>query len=152
MINENNNKNEIIIGEKKDGIDYVTRTGVYGVTFNKVGQVAIFKTQYGYFLPGGGLENEESKEECLMREFKEELGCDILIDKFIGKASKYYYSDVFNHYRHPIGFFFIVVIKNESIESIEEDKTLHWMYAQDCLRLLHEHQAWAVLEATKYIN
>lgn len=149
MIIELNNKNKIIFGEKIDGINYILREGVYGVAFNDAGQVAVLKNEYGYFLPGGGLEDGEKLEECLVREFNEELGCNIFIDKFIGEASKYYFSEAFNQYRNPIGFFFKVIINDDDLESIEKNQTLIWMYPLDCIELLHEHQGWAVLEATK---
>lgn len=149
MIIELNNKNKVIFGEKVDGINYIQREGVYGVAFNDIGQVAVLKNEYGYFLPGGGLEDGEKLEECLVREFNEELGCSIFIDKFIGEASKYYFSEAFNQYRYPVGFFFKVIIKNDDLESMEKDQILIWMYPHECIEFLHEHQGWAVSEATR---
>jgi 8-oxo-dGTP diphosphatase len=144
-------RGEIVFGEKLEGINYITRKGVYGVAFNENGQVAIIQNHYGYFLPGGGLEDNESIKECLLREFKEELGCGVYIDNYIGQASMYYFSDVFNHYRHPVGFFFTVdIIAQKNAKAIEEDLTLIWMNPHDCIRHMLKHQAWAVSEVLKY--
>ena len=45
--------------------------------------------------PGGKLEYNETTEECLIREIKEELDLDIIIDKYIGENSyKYDFGEV----------------------------------------------------------
>src|SRR5574344_423500 len=38
-----------------------------------------------YSLPGGGIEYNETKEECLIRELNEEFSVDIFIIKYLGK-------------------------------------------------------------------
>lgn len=45
------------------------------------------KEEY-YALPGGHLENNETKEECLIREIKEELSINIKIINFLGIVEK----------------------------------------------------------------
>ena len=152
MINECNIENEKIFGEKINGITYVIREGVYGVVFNETGQVAVIKNPYGYFLPGGGIEDGESLEECLIREFREETGYNIIIKSFIGKASKYYFSEAFNHYRHPIGFFYIVSLEQHVTDEIEKDHELLWMEPPECAEFLYEHQQWAVKEGMNFYS
>jgi ADP-ribose pyrophosphatase len=147
MTNRFNYDDEKIFGEKEDGISYVIREGVYGVVFNDMGQVAVIKNPFGYFLPGGGLEDGEDLKQCLIREFIEETGYSITIKNFIGKASKYYFSEAFNHYRHPIGFFYIVDLEKRVTDSIEKDHELLWMEPSDIVNYLYEHQVWAVNEA-----
>lgn len=45
-------------------------------------KILLIKTKWGYWdLPGGHLEFEESPEECLNRETKEEVGLDIIIKR-----------------------------------------------------------------------
>lgn len=45
-------------------------------------KILLIKTKWGYWdLPGGHLEFEETPEECLIRETKEEAGIDIIINK-----------------------------------------------------------------------
>lgn len=45
-------------------------------------KILLIKTKWGYWdLPGGHLEFEETPEECLIRETREEVGIDIIINK-----------------------------------------------------------------------
>lgn len=54
----------------------VHRHGVYGVIENEKGEYLIqyFKNQSFYWLPGGGVESDETEIECLKREIAEESG------------------------------------------------------------------------------
>lgn len=149
MINEINTKDEMIFGSKVDSETYFVREGAYGVVFNEVGQVAVIKNPFGYFLPGGGIEKGESLKQCLVREFKEETGYDISIKQFIGKASKYYFSEAFNHYRHPIGYFYDVKLEQRITDLIEKDHELLWLQPFESAKLLYEHQQWAIEEALR---
>ncbi|MFC3773825.1 NUDIX domain-containing protein [Paenibacillus sp. GCM10012303] len=45
-----------------------------------------------YFLPGGGMDEGETPEECLRREVLEETGYQIKIGAYIGKAQRYFIS------------------------------------------------------------
>ncbi|WP_226641295.1 NUDIX domain-containing protein [Mesobacillus subterraneus] len=65
----------ITFGEIKSGISYTWRPGVYGIILIEENLVALIETDDGKcFLPGGGMEESESHEECLIREGKEEMG------------------------------------------------------------------------------
>jgi len=148
--NMEKSKDEIVFGEKLEGIEYKERAGAYGVAFNEEGNIAVIKTARGYFLPGGGIEAGESNEECIIREFKEETGYDIEVKQYIGKASLYGYAVGLKGYYNLIGFHYIVELKGKTAEPIEEDHELLWMEAEKCPDALKlEHQAWAVKEVLK---
>jgi 8-oxo-dGTP diphosphatase len=152
IIKANNNK---IIFYWHPGIilENIQLGSIYGFCLNKDKKVVLTrdKGEIRFTLPGGGVKNGETAKQALIREFKEELGCDIYITNYIGQASMYYFSDVFNHYRHPVGFFFIVeIIAQKNVKAIEEDQTLLWMNPKDCIKHMLKHQAWAVSEALKY--
>jgi 8-oxo-dGTP diphosphatase len=152
MINELNIEKEITFGTKEEGITYFVREGAYGVVFNDAMQVAVLRNSFGHFLPGGGIEEGENSMECLVREFMEETGYEISVKKFIGKASKYYFSEAFNHYRHPIGYFYQVSLEQRVTDLIEEDHELLWLEPLECSKLLYDHQQWAVDEALNMIE
>ena len=59
-----------------------------GLIFNSSNQLLITRRKDGDFegkweFPGGKLEENETEEECLIREIKEELSIDINIDYFL---------------------------------------------------------------------
>jgi len=57
---------------------------VYGLLINNRQEVLIaeemYKNRYMVKFPGGGLEFGEGTAACLVREFKEELGLDVLVE------------------------------------------------------------------------
>lgn len=82
----------------------------------------IFVTQRGYGdykdkweFPGGKLEVNESKEDCIIREIKEELEADIEIIKFL-KTIEYDYPAF-----HIIMHCFICKLKNEHLKLLEHE-------------------------------
>ena len=69
------------------------RLSSHAVILNSIGEVLLLKADYGaksWGLPGGALEPGETIHEALIRECREELGSDILIN---------YLSGVYFHHR-----------------------------------------------------
>ena len=66
---------------------------VYGLLINAAHEILVaeemFKNRYMVKFPGGGLEFGESTRDCLIREFKEELGITIKV------AAHFYTTDFF---------------------------------------------------------
>ena len=57
---------------------------VYGFCFNQRGEILLTFDQGAYGLPGGKPENDETREETLMREVLEEVQCEITDLEYIG--------------------------------------------------------------------
>ncbi|MBZ9689322.1 NUDIX domain-containing protein [Clostridium estertheticum] len=143
------NDDKKVFGEKLNGVNYIDRGGVYGIVINEEGKIATIKTPTGYFLPGGGIEKGETHKECLEREFIEETGYEVVIGRYIGKASLYHISKI-NQYLHGIGYFYVVNLKCKTSYKIEDDHELLWIEAGECVKgLFLKHQAWAVSEALR---
>lgn len=143
------NEDEVTFGEKLDNVDYFERKAVYGIVISDEGKIAIIKTPRGYFLPGGGIENNENHEQCLEREFMEEIGYEIKIGNYIGRSSFYHKSKTYR-YLHAIGFFYFANLKNKISNGIEKDHELVWLEPNECINgLFLEHQSWAVSKAIK---
>ena len=65
---------------------------VYGVLFNKKGEIVIVNTSGNWQLPGGKPEDNESFEETLIREVDEEVDVDISDIKPLGYQKVIHYE------------------------------------------------------------
>lgn len=145
----------ITFGKAEEGKEYILRPAVYCVMFDsqKI-KMAIIQTKDGkYFLPGGGIENNETHKECLKREALEEMGMDIEIGSFVGCARRFFYST--NEYKFYLseGYFYLCNIGKQISEPLEEDHNLKWMEPLKAKEnLFHEHQSWAVNEVIRKLN
>jgi 8-oxo-dGTP diphosphatase len=140
-----------VFGEKVPGVDYQKRTGVYAVIFqHEKDKILTVRNESGhYFLPGGGIEENESHVECLLREMLEETGYDVSIRTYIGNAMCYFFS----RKGDPLlgeGHFYLVELNEKMMEPMEEEHVPVWIDRKDAKRLLvHEHHYWAMEEAWK---
>lgn len=136
-------------GYKKSNKQYVLRPSCYAIIFDESClKVAVIQKGTKYFLPGGGMENAETRELCLHRELLEELGWKIEIQQYIGNAERYFYAEKEGIYYVNDGYFYICNKVNEHINRIEEDHILEWLSPSQAQRLLiHPHQQWAVTQA-----
>jgi 8-oxo-dGTP diphosphatase len=71
---------KIVIGEKHENIKYDFRETCFGICLKKNKLVLVKKNEQFSFI-GGGIEANESHEDCLKREFIEESGYSILAIK-----------------------------------------------------------------------
>lgn len=116
---------------------YFKRPGAYGVIINNHGLIACVKTKTGYFLPGGGIEENESPEDCLMRECLEELGAEISKLDIFACGSCYFYSTTLNKDMESEGYFFTCQIDNFLDVKVEDDHELIWLNKEDATKLLY---------------
>jgi 8-oxo-dGTP diphosphatase len=67
--------------------------GVVGLVRDAEGRVLLVRHTYRgrspWGLPGGGLQPDESLEECLRREIKEEAGLDVRVDRLLTAQAHY---------------------------------------------------------------
>lgn len=122
--------------------DYRDRVGAYAVIFNDENKIPVVKTSTGYFLPGGGIENNEAHEECIVRKCLEEVGIMVNVKEFVCKGDKYHWSDTLKYYMHGIGYFYYAEIMGNSNNQTEDDHELIWLSIDECIeKLFLEHQA-----------
>lgn len=101
------------------------RPGVYGICFSGHNALIVEKT-LGNFIVGGGIENDESDEECLIREFKEEIGYDVSIIKWLEDIVEYVEVREWDkNYMKPMRFY-LVELGEKVSEPIEDDHIMKW--------------------------
>lgn len=133
----------LIFGEQIPGKEYRGRRAAYALIFEQ-GQVGTVRTQRGHFLPGGGLEGNESPEEAVRRELLEETGYVLTHLRFVGEAVLYEVSDRAGALR-SLGYFFLAEVGERLHSGQEADHELVWLEPARAVELLlMEHQVWAV--------
>ncbi|MEW8972164.1 MAG: NUDIX domain-containing protein [Mesobacillus sp.] len=128
---------------------------MYGIILKKEENlVALIDTGAGkYFLPGGGIEENESHEECLIREGKEEMGKLLELGEWIGKAQQYFYSKKDSAYYQVQGDFYFAKIVGDTEEPTEPDHYLRWLETGEAVsKIFHDHQRWALQKALAMIE
>ena len=100
---------KIVIGEKLEGRKYDFRETCFGICV-KDGKMLLVKKKEQYSFVGGGVENGETHEDCLKREFIEESGYEIAsikpfvtVDCFWLAAGKYPLESLANFYIVEVG-------------------------------------------------
>lgn len=119
------------------GKTYTQRTGAYGIIPNDQNLLAIVKTPRGYFLPGGGIEDSESEEDCVVRECLEEIGLKVKVLKKICSGNCYFYATTSNKYIASLGHFYSCEIVQMSGTKTEADHELVWLNPTETIKLLY---------------
>lgn len=142
-----------IFGEKLKGEQYLDRSAAYAIIVNKQNnKIAVIKNPRNYFLPGGGTEEDESSQECIIRECLEEMGFYIKIKEFLCKGELYHNGLALKRYLHSIADFYIVESFEKVKEPIEKDHEILWMSVDEAIENLWlDHQIWAVKEFNRKI-
>lgn len=141
---------EKTFGIKEDNVIYKERIGAYGIGFSKDGKVPVAKThlfngKIGYFLLGGGIKDNETHNDCIIRESLEEAGLLVIPKKLICKGDYYHFIIQNNMYFHGIGYFYYMEINDVVATPTEPDHSLAWLTLDEVREnLFLPHQIWAV--------
>ncbi|EOL42212.1 NUDIX family hydrolase [Enterococcus phoeniculicola] len=139
-------------GEKVEGIDYQARYAAYIIVSRNNGQemVLVQAPNGAYFLPGGEIENNETKEEAINREMIEELGVEVEIGWYIGEAQEYFYSRHRDTYFFNPGYFYSAKSWKKIGDPTETTNQLVWLTPQEAIvQLKRGSHQWAVTEWLK---
>lgn len=138
-------KIDITFGQKEDDKKYLDRVGAYLIAETD-GRIAVIKTAKGYFLPGGGIDENESHIQCIEREVFEEIGCECAVKKYLCSAEEYIFHEKIGYF-HPIQYYYTGKIGSKIQEPTENDHALVWIDIQFAAENMHSAaQKWAVMQ------
>lgn len=134
-----------IFGEKENK-EYFTRRGAYLIPVED-GKVFVMKVSKGYFLIGGGKENEESDEETIIRECREETGYIPSIGQKICSGETYCHEYDLGCF-HPVQTYYSGKLITKVGEPLEENHTLvSFSFNEIEGKMYSPMQQWAISQA-----
>lgn len=140
----------IEFGDRIAGVSYVERLCAYAVILDGSNAIALVRTRKGYFLPGGGVEQNESLEDALHREIVEELGFESRILKKLAAGTQYVYDKSKDTYFKKVGHFFLAALTEKVSNPADPDHELLWSSPHESLDLFaQEFHAWAVRQINR---
>jgi len=109
------------------------RPSVYGVIMS--GDKILFVKTYGkYYLPGGGMEVDETTQQAVVRKIKEELDLDISVGKFLSFNETFFYHELVGGAVHKLNFYYLCKLKTvdltaakKKIQSDPEIEEVAWV-------------------------
>ena len=122
-------------GRRRDDVTYVDRPGAYGL-IRREGLIALVKTSYGLFLPGGGIDPGETQLAALARELREEIDFTLVSARFLGSAAQYSWSQHYQSHFKKIGHFFEVEATAPGRPTLIPEHELVWLGLADGRRAL----------------
>lgn len=133
----------MVFGSFDPRVLYTERIAAYVVIRSEDGAVAAVAGRTAHFLPGGGREGDETPEQTVRREVREELGRDIHLITRLGEATQYFFAASDNcHYKMHAVFF---AARFTGAASNNEPDLLHWLPASDAAsHFFHACHTWAV--------
>ena len=95
-----------------------------------------------WFIPGGGLEDKESMQECCVRELAEETGCVIKINQQYLTINEYYGEWLFVSHYHVCDYIGETK-RNLTEREIEVGLEPRWISLREAVDIFSKHQDYA---------
>ncbi|MGB4932282.1 MAG: NUDIX hydrolase [Streptococcus suis] len=143
-----------IFGEKKNGVHYTNRYGVYAVIPDeKLEKIVLVQAPNGaWFLPGGEIEEGENHLSALERELIEELGFTAKIGQYFGQADEYFYSSHRDTHFYNPAYIYQVTSYKQVGAPLEDFNHIAWFPIEEAINKLKRGshkwgiEQWKMLE------
>ncbi len=134
-----------VFGTRSESERYTVRPSAYGLIEDGRGQLALVRTPQGVFLPGGGIEADETPAEAVVREALEECGLVVRAASWKICAVQFCYSETERTYFEKRCTFVDAAVEAVAPSGTEADHELIWV-ASDAASVLmsHESHGWAI--------
>jgi 8-oxo-dGTP pyrophosphatase MutT (NUDIX family) len=130
-------------GAPEPEIVYTERRAAYVVIVNEQEAIATVEFRGKFFLPGGGSLPDETPENTVVREVREELAAEVRLIRKIGEAVQYFYAALDDQHYRMRAVFFAAEFAGEP-EGLGEHRLCWLPTAEAGQALYHECQTWAV--------
>lgn len=136
-------------GERKPGRTYRDRPAAFGLV-ELSGLIAVVRVEKPghpawHDLPGGALDPGETAPQAVVREFGEEAGLRVAVDRAYAEAGQYFVNTDGEAFNNLGTFFELSLAAVDEALKCEDDHTLVWMKPEVAVtRLRHDAHAWAV--------
>lgn len=135
-------------GAPDPSVDYRHRPTAFGIV-ERDGRIACVRVERGagsYFdLPGGAVDGDETEEQALVREFREETGLTVRAETRIAEAGQYFFKTTGEALNNVGGFWIAQATDEDPSAKCEDDHTLVWLDPAFAIaNLRHPAHAWAV--------
>ncbi|HEM3683347.1 TPA: NUDIX hydrolase [Streptococcus suis] len=127
-----------VFGEKKTGVTYQNRFGVYAVIPDeKKENIILVQAPNGaWFLPGGEIEKGENHLIALERELMEELGFTAEVGQYYGQADEYFYSSHRDTYFYNPAYIYQIVSYHQVGQPLEDFNHIAWFPIEEAIQKL----------------
>ena len=134
-----------VFGVRTEGKDWVVRPSAYGIVPDGHGRLAVVRTRFGTYLPGGGQEVGETPEEAVRREALEECGFAVRLGAWTVRAVQFSYSRQERAHFEKLSTFVDATIEGPGGIPREPGHEVIWADPETAARLLsHESHRWAI--------
>lgn len=135
-------------GRPTPGRDHKPRPGAYAILLDAGGRLLVVEEDGRLYLPGGGLDPGESAEEALHREFLEEAGYTVAIERHVGRANEFVADETPNtaFNKHCL-FFAVTLTGGTGVPGIATNHPRWVPVAEALATLSNEAHRWAVRRA-----
>jgi 8-oxo-dGTP diphosphatase len=137
-------------GEKQPGVAYLNRPGVYAVVRDAQQRIAVVRIGDAYYLPGGGVERDETPAQTLAREGLEECGCALQPLREIGHAIQYVTTSRGRHVAKRCHYYHAAFAPGAWCEPSETDSEFCWLTEPEALtHVTLAADRWALEQARR---
>lgn len=130
--------------------DYIPRPSSYGLLLRDKSEVLVVETAGGMrYLPGGGIQEGETAESAVVREFIEETGFYVSCRSLLGQGIQLVHAlQEPNGYEKHCSFFLVELAQRPQRSCIEYWPI--WLSLQEAKRSLHEEvQRWLMDQVSR---
>lgn len=131
-------------GIQVPGLIYLARTAAYAILLRD-GRMAVMRRNGKLDLPGGGIEGDETPEEAVVRECREEAGFEVVVGAFVGEVLQYFVNTDGKPYANHARIYLAEIVAERPETKIEDDHETEWLTPTEALLALEKDGYAAVV-------